>query len=475
MNRRGIETSDQLQRELLRRRLQGHGRRRRRSSETTSSVWERREQAILSKLHSITFKKAKQINKRKSSVRLNSTSSGINNSDVKNIALNKFSNFENIATAVEIGESELQVLKSSNTPNNSTDNSNNSKTALYVNAVECVKPAKANVIEQKTYSYELSNLESCHCVICLCDFEDHDNMQFLPCGHYFHSLCIKKWFLDRKNVKIHCPVCLQSVFEGKKLKVHTLPQVGIDQQAASPSVSICASKNKLFKTDNQVAIDVGTKLNGFDAVAIACDDVENITPLATHEHEYENLHHHETIEITNTIISVESVDIARTETDDMHVVNLSDIDDHSHSHDHDLHEPALPGSISISNNDNLLKVPNQNVQDKNEHKVEFEQEENLDKEEKEMRCHSPSKSRSKSLSSVINGFTTVISNKLEQSAINAAQAVAILAAKSGQSSRTNTREQDRKNVHDLTAEIEFDDDDDSEQADENEQLMVVNE
>ncbi|XP_078148586.1 E3 ubiquitin-protein ligase ATL9-like [Carex rostrata] len=45
---------------------------------------------------------------------------------------------------------------------------------------------------------------SLECAICLCDFEDDENIRLLPkCSHMFHPDCIDEWLLSHRT----CPVC----------------------------------------------------------------------------------------------------------------------------------------------------------------------------------------------------------------------------------------------------------------------------
>ena len=41
------------------------------------------------------------------------------------------------------------------------------------------------------------------CMICLEDFQSKEKVTALPCIHFFHPKCIKKW-IENKN---ECPVC----------------------------------------------------------------------------------------------------------------------------------------------------------------------------------------------------------------------------------------------------------------------------
>ncbi|KAK1425420.1 hypothetical protein QVD17_20772 [Tagetes erecta] len=42
-----------------------------------------------------------------------------------------------------------------------------------------------------------------NCCICLCHYEDGEQLHLLPCNHHFHSKCITKWL----RVKATCPLC----------------------------------------------------------------------------------------------------------------------------------------------------------------------------------------------------------------------------------------------------------------------------
>uniref|UniRef100_A0A0D6QR27 RING-type domain-containing protein n=1 Tax=Araucaria cunninghamii TaxID=56994 RepID=A0A0D6QR27_ARACU len=46
------------------------------------------------------------------------------------------------------------------------------------------------------------------CAICLCKFEEGDQIRELPCSHFFHRICLDKW-LDHQQTT--CPLCRSSV------------------------------------------------------------------------------------------------------------------------------------------------------------------------------------------------------------------------------------------------------------------------
>ncbi|KAF9121988.1 hypothetical protein BGW39_010123 [Mortierella sp. 14UC] len=45
---------------------------------------------------------------------------------------------------------------------------------------------------------------STSCSICLCEYEDLDELRHLPCNHYFHQECVDEWL----KLKRTCPLCL---------------------------------------------------------------------------------------------------------------------------------------------------------------------------------------------------------------------------------------------------------------------------
>jgi len=49
--------------------------------------------------------------------------------------------------------------------------------------------------------------ENNSCVICLNDYEDHEIITLLPCGHFFHQQCIILWLKDHNS----CPMCRQDI------------------------------------------------------------------------------------------------------------------------------------------------------------------------------------------------------------------------------------------------------------------------
>lgn len=45
------------------------------------------------------------------------------------------------------------------------------------------------------------------CSICLCDYEDQEDLRRLPCDHYFHKECVDEWL----KLKRTCPLCKRDI------------------------------------------------------------------------------------------------------------------------------------------------------------------------------------------------------------------------------------------------------------------------
>ncbi|KAF9354809.1 hypothetical protein BGX34_010814, partial [Mortierella sp. NVP85] len=47
------------------------------------------------------------------------------------------------------------------------------------------------------------------CAICLCDYEDDEELRKMKCGHYFHKDCVDEWLKLNRN----CPLCKRDIEE----------------------------------------------------------------------------------------------------------------------------------------------------------------------------------------------------------------------------------------------------------------------
>jgi len=67
-----------------------------------------------------------------------------------------------------------------------------------------------NIFEYKNITFKaLENLGSGEwscCSICLEPMLKNQNIQLLPCGHYYHNKCLTDWF-KKKEIDLCCPMC----------------------------------------------------------------------------------------------------------------------------------------------------------------------------------------------------------------------------------------------------------------------------
>jgi len=64
------------------------------------------------------------------------------------------------------------------------------------------------VTKMATFSSNLSiPTEDSSCAICLCEYEEGEEIRFLHCNHHFHSECVTDWLLMNKT----CPYCKREI------------------------------------------------------------------------------------------------------------------------------------------------------------------------------------------------------------------------------------------------------------------------
>ncbi|XP_041356123.1 uncharacterized protein LOC121373517 [Gigantopelta aegis] len=78
------------------------------------------------------------------------------------------------------------------------------------------------VIEQNTLPHKYKKTKRCtdvddpyhmeKCTICLCEFEDGEDVRRLPCMHLFHIECVDQWLSTNKK----CPICRVDIQAGSK-------------------------------------------------------------------------------------------------------------------------------------------------------------------------------------------------------------------------------------------------------------------
>ncbi|KAG0325442.1 hypothetical protein BG000_001816 [Podila horticola] len=64
-------------------------------------------------------------------------------------------------------------------------------------------PSSTPAVEYLT----LSDAQDAVCAICLCDYEDDEELRKMACVHYFHKECVDEWLRLHKN----CPLCKRDI------------------------------------------------------------------------------------------------------------------------------------------------------------------------------------------------------------------------------------------------------------------------
>jgi len=81
---------------------------------------------------------------------------------------------------------------------------------------ECEKPLNKDLLQQlpkfkyvppKGEEEKKENSDEHKCSVCLCEYEEGDNLLMLPCFHKYHGPCITGWFTKQN----FCPVCRTKV------------------------------------------------------------------------------------------------------------------------------------------------------------------------------------------------------------------------------------------------------------------------
>ncbi|KAF9204709.1 hypothetical protein BGZ49_004979 [Haplosporangium sp. Z 27] len=73
-------------------------------------------------------------------------------------------------------------------------------------------PKEAEVIEAQPGVVEYLTLmdpQDAVCAICLCDYEDDEELRKMSCKHYFHKDCVDEWLRLNRN----CPLCKRDIEE----------------------------------------------------------------------------------------------------------------------------------------------------------------------------------------------------------------------------------------------------------------------
>jgi len=76
--------------------------------------------------------------------------------------------------------------------------------------VEAADPADIQALPTLTFSEDLFSEKNMSCAVCLCEFEEGEQLRRLPCGHHFHKRCVDQWLRRSKK----CPLCMGPI-DGK--------------------------------------------------------------------------------------------------------------------------------------------------------------------------------------------------------------------------------------------------------------------
>jgi hypothetical protein len=75
-----------------------------------------------------------------------------------------------------------------------------------------VRKASPRLIKKVTKSKKFSEAlgipkEDANCAICLCEYEQNEEIRYLRCGHHFHSDCVMQWLVRN----LSCPFCKKEI------------------------------------------------------------------------------------------------------------------------------------------------------------------------------------------------------------------------------------------------------------------------
>ncbi|KAG0361058.1 hypothetical protein BG005_009282 [Podila minutissima] len=69
------------------------------------------------------------------------------------------------------------------------------------------KPSEGSSPTPAVEYLTLSDAQDAVCAICLCDYEDDEELRKMACTHYFHKECVDEWLRLHKN----CPLCKRDI------------------------------------------------------------------------------------------------------------------------------------------------------------------------------------------------------------------------------------------------------------------------
>ncbi|KAJ3321239.1 hypothetical protein HDV06_004464 [Boothiomyces sp. JEL0866] len=119
-----------------------------------------------------------------------------------------------LARTVEIPERPSSPTPGSPTTPSSPKKKNTKKKRrfkFFFKKKEVEEPPEHDPQEPEIFYLEL-NEEDATCSICLCEYENDENLRQLGCKHHFHQTCIDEWL----HLNAKCPLCVQNIEETMK-------------------------------------------------------------------------------------------------------------------------------------------------------------------------------------------------------------------------------------------------------------------
>lgn len=99
---------------------------------------------------------------------------------------------------------DITVLLTENAPHNT--NIDDIYSILNIDMSIYDPPSKEILDQCENYKYS-NNTNNDSCVICICEFEEQEEVKKLTCNHIFHKSCIEEWLKNHST----CPVCKHSL------------------------------------------------------------------------------------------------------------------------------------------------------------------------------------------------------------------------------------------------------------------------
>eukprot|EP00327_Prymnesium_parvum_P019213 CAMPEP_0113276766 /NCGR_PEP_ID=MMETSP0008_2-20120614/25670_1 /TAXON_ID=97485 /ORGANISM="Prymnesium parvum" /LENGTH=271 /DNA_ID=CAMNT_0000126593 /DNA_START=133 /DNA_END=945 /DNA_ORIENTATION=- /assembly_acc=CAM_ASM_000153 len=88
------------------------------------------------------------------------------------------------------------------------------------------------------FSGRSTTREGEECSLCLQPFTAGEHVTTLPCGHYYHSECISKWFAAKKYSPRFCPLCKRSPVE----------TCSVESALGAPACALCVSADSTARS-----------------------------------------------------------------------------------------------------------------------------------------------------------------------------------------------------------------------------------